>query len=160
MTRHMTTVGAGLLGAVIGAGILLGARRLAKEPHLPTPGYLPAIARGVLKNRMARHAEHMTALVQAVVLFDRPTIVEEARAIAEESTLARPTTDDATELNALLPARFFELQDELRKNARRLATASQGQDAEAVADAHAELTRTCVRCHATYLGGPGTTPAR
>jgi len=153
MTRHASAVGAALVGALVTAVILLGSRRLAEVPHLPQPSYLPAMARGVLDQRMARHGEHMTALLEAVVLLDYEAVIARAGAIADEPTLARPTSEDATLLNNLLPERFFELQDELRSSARRLAVAAGSRNLEALATAHADVTRACVRCHGTYLEG-------
>ena len=41
MTRHATTLGAALVGALVASAILLGARRLSEAPHLASPAYLP-----------------------------------------------------------------------------------------------------------------------
>ena len=153
MTRQSTALGAALVGAIVGAVIVLGARRLSTEPHLPEPGYLSPIARGVLDRRMARHGEDMAGLLRAVILLDHKTIIDRAGAIADEPTLARPSNDDATELNNLLPERFFELQDELRGAARRLVGAARSPNLEQLATAYADLTRACVRCHGIYLQG-------
>ncbi len=67
---------------------------------------------------------------------------------------ARPISGDATELNSLLPAEFFALQDELRSQADELAESASRKDYEAMAAAYGALTQTCVRCHSIYLASP------
>ena len=57
---------------------------------------------------------------------------------------------DATELASALPATFFDLQDELRAQARTLGDAAEEQNPFHVANAYGRLSETCVRCHATY----------
>jgi cytochrome c556 len=121
----------------------------ALEPAQPLPG----AARAVLKSRMANHVRDMTDLVSAIMVLDYPTIANRAKAVASDANLARPLGGDATELNALLPDRFFEYQDELRKNARALAAAAERMDALEVAEAYGHVSESCVRCHAVYRGG-------
>ena len=69
--------------------------------------------------------------------------------IFDEPGLARPVAGD--ELNGVLPARFFVLQDALRAQARQVVVAAAGHDGERVAEFFAQLTRTCIDCHAVYL---------
>lgn len=119
------------------------------EPAQPLPG----AARAVLKSRMANHVRDMSELVSAIMVLDYPTIVDRAKAVAGDANLARPLGGDATELNALLPDKFFEYQDDLRKNAGLLAAAAERMDALAVAEAYGHLSESCVRCHGVYRGG-------
>jgi cytochrome c556 len=119
------------------------------EPAQPLPG----AARAVLKSRMASHVRDMTDLVSAILALDYPTIADRAKAVAADANLARPLGGDATELNTLLPDKFFEYQDDLRKNARVLAGAAERMDAQQVADAYGHLSESCVRCHSVYRGG-------
>ena len=62
--------------------------------------------------------------------------------------LARPVAGD--ELNGLLPARFFALQDELKARSRRLVAASTSRDHAAMADEFGALAKSCVSCHEVY----------
>jgi cytochrome c556 len=102
---------------------------------------------------MANHVRDMTDLVSAIMVLDYPTIADRAKGVASDANLARPLGGDATELNALLPDQFFQYQDDLRKNARLLATAAERMDALQVADAYGRVSESCVRCHAVYRGG-------
>lgn len=123
---------------------------LAGERHLATPP-LSNAARAIVRERMASHSKQMTELVWSVVLLDYAESARIATAIATEPRLARPTTGDATELNSALPPRFFELQDQLRDQARELAAAARARDPSATAKRYGGLAETCVRCHDAYL---------
>jgi hypothetical protein len=102
---------------------------------------------------MKDHKADMSALTFAVVLLDRPGAERLARSIAASPRLARPS-ERPDELNSLLPPRFFELQDQLRRRADDLAAAARSGDDAAMAKAYGALSETCVACHATYLN-PG-----
>ena len=125
-------------------------------PHLPPPGTLSPGARSLLHARMQRHGEEMQGLSRAVVLLDYDAVAERARRVAEEPQLARPLSRDATELNAQLPGRFFELQDRLKAESTRLQSAAQAHQPAAMAEAFGALSQTCVECHATYREGDGS----
>ena len=90
-------------------------------------------------------------MVRGVVLLDDQDVEEAADRILAEPTLARPLTGDATDLNSLLPARFFVLQDELRAQAKSLKAAAASHDPTHTADAFGQLSRACVSCHQLYL---------
>ncbi len=102
---------------------------------------------------MTSHARTMGDLVSAIMVLDYVRIDSDARAIAGDASLARPLTGDATELNSLLPEKFFEHQDELRREASVLAVAADRMNAIDVAAGYGRLSETCVRCHATYRSG-------
>src|SRR5689334_23127133 len=108
----------------------------ATEPHLEPAQPLPGAARAVLKSRMASHVRDMTALVSAIMVLDYASIHQRAMDVAGDANLARPLGGDATELNTLLPEKFFEYQDQLRASARQLADAAERTDALAVSDAY------------------------
>jgi cytochrome c556 len=129
--------------AVVLLGVLCGTAALAAN------GVPPAV-RALLKKRMARHAGDMNELLAAAVRVDYPTIVESAGRIAAEPPLARPVTGEASEINAQIPPRFFDLQDELRAHARDLAAAAKERKPERVASTMGALAGTCVRCHALF----------
>ncbi len=153
MRNHIKTVVAGLVGAGVATAILLVPRRLATEHPLPTPEYLSPTVRALLHQRMERHRQTAAELMQSVLVLDYVTTENMAQAIASEPTLARPLSNDATDLNAQLPGRFFELQDELKQNAKKLEDAARSRDGERVLNEFPVLVRTCVSCHQVYLRG-------
>jgi hypothetical protein len=154
MARHAHAFGAGALSAAVIAGLiawLAPSGRQQPERRLAIPSALPAAARAVLAQRMARHGKIMDQLVWSMLMLDEPGAEEAADRLLAESPLARPLGSDATELNALLPDRFFVLQDQLRAQATALKAAAQSHDSGKVADAFGELSRGCVSCHQLYL---------
>jgi cytochrome c556 len=121
--------------------------------HLEPPEALPGAARAVLKRRMAGHVRDMSDLESAIMVLDYAAIHDRAQAVAGDANLARPLGGDATELNSLLPDKFFDYQDALRNNARLLATAAERMNALEVADAYGRVAESCVQCHASYRSG-------
>lgn len=154
-----------LLGFVAGVLLMLlclavsvhnaSARPTGAQRHLPAPEHLPSAARSVLKKRMERHGRDMGELMWAVLLLDYDTTQKLAQEVATEPLLARPLRGDASELNSLLPERFFTLQDELKTHAAALARVAPRHEPEAMAEAYGRLARTCVACHQVYLHEPG-----
>jgi cytochrome c556 len=128
-------------------------RAVSAPGRLQPPETLPGPALAVLKTRMASHARDMGDLMSAIMILDYPRIQDRATAIADDASLARPLTQDATELNSFLPEAFFQYQDALRAEARALAGAAGRLSAFEVADHYGKLSETCVRCHATYRAG-------
>ena len=102
---------------------------------------------------MASHARGMADLMSAIMVLDYPRVHVGADAVASDASLARPLSQDASELNALLPEDFFLQQDNLRAQARALAEAAERQSPYAVANAYGRLSETCVRCHYVYRTG-------
>ena len=104
---------------------------------------------------MESHGFEMTNLMWATLLLDRPAAVDISRAILAEPRLARPILKDGSELNAGLPASFFDLQDRFVEAAERLRTVADDDSATPgqLADAFGALTQTCVNCHAAYMYG-------
>lgn len=157
--RHRAVIfSAGVVaGAVAMALWLMPMRRIATDRGLPAPGYLPVVARELLKKRMARHGDDLARLATQVALMDSDGTRALAEKIAAEPGFARPLTQDATELNAALPPAFFAAQDELRQRATALAQVAQQPDAEArpaaMTAALGALLQTCQRCHGVYLRG-------
>jgi hypothetical protein len=127
--------------------------------RLLPPADLPGPVRQVLQSLMAQHRGDMADLVAASMGVLYEDMARAADRVAATS-LSRPLTGDATELNAFLPARFFDLQDELVLRARTLAGVARQHDAGATASAYAAISETCVNCHATYRDArprsPGT----
>ena len=114
------------------------------------PEPLSAAARDLLKARMASHGRDMNDLVSAIMVLDYLRIEQRGDQIADDVTLARPVSHDATELNASLPEKFFVHQDNVKVEARALADAARAHDAYRVAEQYGRLSEGCVRCHADY----------
>ena len=123
----------------------------AKMPGLPTPDYIPEAARSLLRKKMERHGQDARDLMFAVTLLQYDAAKASAQRISSEPRLVRPITGGDDDLNALLPERFFVLQDEARNRAQAVATAAEKKDDKALADSYGRLVETCVSCHASYL---------
>jgi len=119
-----------------------------ERPGPPEP--LSPTARAILKDRMASHAQDMSALVSAIMLLEYSEIVTRADKIAGDVNLSRPISNDATELNASIPEKFFVRQDDLKAAARALANAGRTGNPYLVAETYGKLSENCVRCHADY----------
>jgi hypothetical protein len=152
--KTVTIAGSVILATAIGLGLFLRPRPTAQD-HLATPASIPAMARQALRTKMARHEIQMRTLVSRVVMLDDDGVARAAGEIFDEPALARPLAGD--ELNGMLPARFFVLQDELKARARRLVATSTSRDHAAMADEFAALAKSCVSCHEVYLHGDAPT---
>jgi len=148
--RHAFGLGVVVTGVVAGLAVWLTPRQLRDDRHLVAPEKIPTMARAALKTRMQHHGKTVDALVWAVLLRDDPEIEAAATDVLAEAPLSRPLTDDATELNALLPERFFTLQDQLRTEAQSLKAAAQAHNRGQVSIAYGQLSQTCVSCHQVY----------
>jgi cytochrome c556 len=124
------------------------------RPGPPEP--LSPAARALLKERMASHAEDMSDLVSGIMLLEYSRIITRADKIVSDVNLSRPTTQDATELNASIPEKFFVRQDELKAAARALGEAARSGNPYRVAEAYGHVSETCVRCHADFRPGSGS----
>ena len=118
------------------------------RPDPPEP--LSPTARALLKDRMASHAQDMSQLVSAIMLLQYSEIITRADKIASDVNLSRPTSNDATELNASIPEKFFVRQDDLKAAAHNLAAAGRTGNPYLVAETYGKLSENCVRCHADY----------
>ncbi len=152
--RHRLTLAIAITVATVVALViwLFPSSRMKPEPRFVVSTVLPDPVRAILHQRMLRHDAQAQALSSSVVTLDYARAAELADAIRGDASLARPTGEDATLLNARVPAGFFDMQDELRRQTERVAEAARARDAEALSAAWADTTRTCVRCHALYLG--------
>ena len=121
------------------------------SPGLPAPEYLPEQARGLLRKKMERHGQDARDLMFGVTLLQYDMARAAAQRISAEPRLVRPIVGGDEDLNALLPERFFVLQDEARLRAQAIATAAEKRDNKALAESYGRLMETCVACHAAYL---------
>lgn len=119
--------------------------------ELRDPAWLPPAGREMIAARMQRHAEDMMFLMASVVLLNHEVAAQLSDGIANEPRLARPAAEERDTLNALLPGRFFELEDELRERSRAVAAAAKLKDNPRLTKAYGQLVETCVSCHAVYL---------
>ncbi len=120
--------------------------------RLSPPERLPPQARQLVRQRMWQHGSDMSALVWAVFSVDYERAGELAGRIASDAALTRPLSQQASELGGQIPARFFELQDELHRKAGALAVSSLTKNAGALSQAYGSLSETCINCHDVYRG--------
>jgi hypothetical protein len=152
--HHAFGAGAVFAGVVVAAAVgLWPSRRIADEHTMPAAARLSDAARATVRTQMHAHARGMLALASTVTVLDYEGAVAAADAVLAEPRVARPTSGDATELNAALPPRFFELQDQLRAELQAVRAAAGAHDGERLADSFGTVTVTCVRCHQTYQEG-------
>lgn len=152
--RHAFALGAVATAIVIALALLLEpSHRIGREPKLRAADRLSEPARAALRTQMHAHGAGMLELTTEVTLLDYDGAAATAQRILDEPRVARPVGNDATELNAQLPARFFALQDELRLRLQAIANTARTRDAESTAEAMGQTMRTCVRCHDAYLTG-------
>jgi cytochrome c553 len=118
---------------------------------LPSREELPPEAKEMLRARMARHGEEMTALMIHVLLLDYDVAGILASDLAREPKLGRPAANEKGTLNALLPARFFVHQDALAASATAVAQAAAARDDRKLVEAFSAVAKSCVGCHSTYL---------
>jgi hypothetical protein len=120
---------------------------------MPAPEYLPEAARIKLQERMEHHGADMMMLTASVLTLSYEDVTEIAWNVALEPKFSRPGPDSMDTLNASLPLRFFDLQDELADRARALAGAARARDHLKMVKAYGKLAETCVTCHSTYFHG-------
>jgi hypothetical protein len=138
-------------GAVAVLLFLRPTHSISPGPELATPQRIPPAMSSIIRSKMRRHGEQMKTLVSRVVVLDYDGTARVAGEIFDEPALARPIAGD--ELNGLLPARFFDLQDAMRAQARVMVDAAARRDSKAVADSFGALAKTCIGCHDAYLAG-------
>jgi hypothetical protein len=152
MKTRTLVVSSGLVAALVaGALFLRPSRTLYRGPEMGPPAHIPPAARAVIATKMGRHSQQLSTLLMSVLVLDDDGVARVAGEIFDEPQLARPLGGD--ELNGLLPERFFQLQDALRAQAREVVAVAARPDRTPLPDSFAQLTKTCVACHALYLGG-------
>ncbi|MEY2931932.1 MAG: hypothetical protein RL033_2681 [Pseudomonadota bacterium] len=125
------------------------------QPTLPAPDWLPDEAREVLRSRMQRHGEEMMLLLVSVMTLQHGDTEILAEHIAAEPRLGRPVKGETGTISAMLPSRFFELQDELEVRAHAMAEVARTSDPSRIVRAYGQLAETCVSCHSVYLDAEG-----
>ncbi len=152
MKRPLLIATSTLVAGIIALLLLLRpTRSIAPGPELATPQRIPPVASSIIRSKMRRHGEQMRRLVSHVVVLDYDGTARVAGEIFDEPALARPIAGD--ELNGLLPARFFDLQDASRAQARLMVDAAARHNSKAVAESFGALAKSCIGCHDAYLTG-------
>jgi len=133
------------------AFLLCGAAPMAPK-RLKTPGYLPTAARELLGKRMETHGINVMRLSISAILLDYDDVSEAAKNIVAELGV-KHVRNSADVLDAALPQRFFDLQNQLRSRAQTLAEVAQKRSAPDMSAAYSRVTETCIACHSVYLNG-------
>jgi hypothetical protein len=126
--------------------------------HLPEAGSLPLAARDALALRMSNHAADLDRLLAAALTLNHRLAEDAAKQLAATPRIGRPVAGDLDSLAALLPPRFFDLQDRLAQQALEVARAAHLRDDRLLSKSMGALTQTCVECHSVYLNRKGDEP--
>jgi hypothetical protein len=118
---------------------------------LPEPSWLPPEAREMLSARMDRHGEVMMMLLVSVMTLQHSDTELLAEQVAAEPRIGRPAAGEKGTISALLPPRFFTLEDQLVERAHAVAEAARANDNGRIVRAYGQLAETCVSCHSVYL---------
>jgi hypothetical protein len=154
MRRYVILGSSTAVAAIIATALFLRpSRTIWHGAELATPDHIAPAARSVIHSMMTRHPELVGDLVTRVILLDYDGVARTAGDLYDEPALAKPIVGD--ELNSALPARFFDLQKDMRDGARRVVEAAARKDGARIAEDFAALTRTCIGCHDLYLHTPG-----
>jgi hypothetical protein len=127
------------------------ARAEPARAGLRQPEWLPDEVSEMLSERMQRHGRQMMFLLMDVLTLNHEETAAEAEAIAAEPRFGRPAPGEKGTISSLLPAQFFDLEDQLHAQAHELAQAAGAADEPRVVAAYGLLTQTCVTCHSVYL---------
>lgn len=101
---------------------------------------------------MRAHSDDMIMLLGATLYLDPAASAYFSHLVDTTPRLAEPLSPSEDTTNASIPPRFFELQDDLRRAARKIkVTSLASSDPVAVAHDYGALLQACVRCHAEYL---------
>ncbi len=153
-------LGLGLAGAILGtsrwleAGVAPGPPPPSVEETAERLEPVPLEVQQIVRERMRRHGDELQDLLRAVVLVDHDQVAALAAKIAEEPVLAPPRPGAEDTLNALLPPRFFALDDARRDEATELAAAARARDETRLGRGFGRLASTCVECHAAFRPPP------
>ncbi len=126
----------------------------SETPNLVRAEPLPQVARAALRKRMQNHGDDTENLLWAALMLDFESTDGIAKMISKAPTLTRPGEGDLDTINAMLPAQFFDLQDQLDAAILGLQAAAQAKDGNAVALQYGKSVETCITCHSLFLQFP------
>lgn len=98
-----------------------------------------------LRTKMKNHGKELQELALAVATVRLPDVQRLAQDIANQ-----PRLDSSSGPAMKLPARFFELQDDLRKNAQALSDSAKANDASVTHEKFSQVMENCMACHAAF----------
>lgn len=101
--------------------------------------------RSFLKMKMKNHSKEMKELSLAVAMVQLSEVQRLAQDIANQ-----PRIDASAGPAMKLPPRFFELQNELKKNAQALADAGKANEMSGSLQKYTLVVETCMGCHAAF----------
>ncbi len=102
-------------------------------------------SRAFLKSKMKHHGKEMQDLSIAVATVRLSEVQRLAQDIANQ-----PRLDSTSGPAMKLPTRFFELQDELRKNAQALSDAAKANELSGTHEKFSVVMENCMACHAAF----------
>jgi hypothetical protein len=109
------------------------------------PENVSEASRAFLKSKMKSHIKDMKELSIAVATIQAAEVQRLAQGIANQ-----PRLDKNTAQANQLPPRFFELQDELKKNAQALSDAGKANSMDGMLNGYQNMVSTCMQCHAAF----------
>lgn len=124
------------------------------QPKLVRAQPLTTEARMALRSQMLDHGDDMENLLWSALMLDYEGTAAIADKMSKAPTLSRAGVGQEDTINALLPAEFFELQDQLGASIADLRSAAQDKQDEAMATEYAKVAKTCIQCHSLYLRFP------
>lgn len=102
-------------------------------------------SRAFLKGKMKNHGKEMQELTIAVATVRLSEVQRLAQEVANQ-----PRLDSTSGPAMKLPPRFFELQDELRKNAQALSDAAKANEMTGTHEKFSAVMENCMACHAAF----------
>lgn len=102
-------------------------------------------SRAFIKSKMKNHGKELRELSIAVATVRLNDVQRLAQGMANE-----PRLDSSSGPAMKLPPRFFELQDELRKNAQALADSAKEKELSATEQNFSQVIGNCMACHAAF----------
>ncbi len=125
-----------------------------KRPKLVRAQPLPKLARFALHQQMVKHGDSMESLLWSALMLDYESIELISKDMSLGPTLSRPMPGVGDTINALLPPRYFTLQDQLAGSIGKLRDAASAKDDAAMAVEYANVAQACIQCHSLYLTFP------
>lgn len=123
-------------------------------PKLVRAQPLTTEARMALRSQMLDHGDDMENLLWSALMLDYEGTAAIADKMSKAPTLSRAGAGQEDTINAMLPAEFFESQDQLKASIAGLRSAAQARHDGAMADEYAKVAKTCIQCHSLYLRFP------
>ncbi len=111
--------------------------------------HLPQRARSLLKKEMWLHGDTMESVFWSTLMLDYETIRLLTASMGDGQRIARPIDDRSA--NAWFPQQFFDLQDQMFSLIGQLNKEAVAKNSAGIAQAYANLAKTCVNCHAVFL---------